>query len=407
MQTFSISEPSLAQQSKKSSSLENLPNVKNQNKISQNQDITSVSSDNLPNLTMSDLFSYMQFAASQTSYSFVDSSKNYLDTTVTVARGLAILKIMGFTNYIFPTNSRLTIFKNFGDPIKGGFPIQNTTDNPSIMGTYGVVQSAQLLNINLKSLKDGIVSFLLTKYQNNTNMGGFREDFQTDVFASLQSTYYAVMSFKILGVQFNQTQKSQMVSFLQSLWDGTGHFFKNTNDPDQSTFLTSFEAISILYSLGTTGSFMDQVNAGFPLYVNAHQDKTGNALSALHILNKTSAINVTAAVQFILQSQYNGTAFPNDIGGFSTNNSTQAENSLSSGVTLTHTYYAILGLYSSGYLTNHTQLSFQTLYSSQNHFNNLKNEILVGQNSSLTAEINSFGFKNYYGEITSVLNISP
>lgn len=421
LQTFSTSELTSSNQSDISPSHTTTTSGLQSPTVAQSQVAQSqVNNTNLRNMSMSDLYTYLQNSATIVKNSFIDSTGVHLDTTVTTARALTILKITGMTNYIIPTiTARSAIFKNFGTSIDGGFPISNASAIPTIIGTYGVVESGQMLNLPLpmQAIQKDAITYINSKYQNNTKIGGFKEAYEKNIVASVHTTYYAVEALKVLGVQLNSTQKIQITDFLQSLWNSNG-YFNNTYDSDQSVILTSFQAISILNDIGTNSSLWTDVTSHFSQFIKANQDQTGvftggihspgavasvddtgSAISALYILNQTNAINIGSADQFMLQSQYNGTAFPNDLGGFANNNSTFVATSQSSGVTLAHTYYAMLGLYASGYISNHTVLSFETQYSTNNDFNKLTNEIPVGQNSTFTAQLSSFNYKNYYGEL--------
>ena len=427
VQTFSTSESASLKQTKNTFSDVTPTKYNNEKIVTQNTVTSSSDYNNLRNLSISDLFDYLLVSYTTVSNSFIDSGKDHLDTTATVAKGLAILKMLGLTGYVIPVNNKTEIFKNFGSPIDGGYLVQQTVSNPSILGTYGVIESTELMNLttSLSSIKTNAETFLMSKYIVFAgNQAGFKEDYQTSVNASIESTYYAVQALKTLGYQFNSSISGNIYNFLNSLWNGNGHFFSNRNDVDQSTILTSFQAISVLYDLNQTNQpLWNEINTGFPQFINSTQvkdgiftgaisstgnanvDDTGSALAALYILNKINQINVTTAVQFILQSQYNG-SISGDKGGFSYNNSTQSSTSQFSGVTLTHTYYAILGLYVSRYLSNRSQFSIQTQYSTGNTFNNLNNEILYGQNSNFTAQINSLNYKNYYGELDLSINVT-
>ncbi len=418
MQSFSTSESTHNEQTDSSSSQNSLSNSNKQKVLSQNQLTTATTpSTNLRNLSLSDLFNYLKFSANQVPNSFIDSYKDYMDTTVTVAKGLAILKMLGFTNYIIPDVNKTGIINNFDQVNNKGFKLYKDSSSASIVGTYGAVESTVLLDsvYNYELLRPGAISYLNSKYYNTSTIGGFREDFQTNITASIQSTYYAVQALKALGYTFSPDQITKIYAFLQSMWNSQGHYFSNTNDPDLSVFETTFQSITILYDLGQTSQQLwSEVASGFPQFVNSNQDKsgvfngaihssngvanvddTGSALSTLYMLNKLNSVNVTSAIQFIINSQYNGTAFTKDVGGFSYNNSTQSSLSQFSGVTLSHTYYAILGLYATGYLSNNSQFSFETEYSSSNNINRLKNEILVGQNTTFTAQIYVLNYKNY------------
>ena len=55
--------------------------------------------------------------------------------------------MLGLTGYVIPVNNKTEIFKNFGSPIDGGYLVQQTVSNPSILGTYGVIESTELMNL--------------------------------------------------------------------------------------------------------------------------------------------------------------------------------------------------------------------------------------------------------------------
>jgi hypothetical protein len=393
--------------------------------------LSSSNSENyLRNLSMSDLFNYIR--SSYSSNSFQDSKQNQLDTTITVSRGLAILKMIGLTGYAIPLGNGTSIYSDFS-PISanGGFSIHSSISESSVMGTYGVLLSSQLLNLAVKltQIQDQVTNYLLSKYSTFSTGSGFKEDYQTVLNGSILTTYYGVQSLSILNYKFSQDQIDQISEFLLSMWDNNSFFFRNENDKEQSEILTSFQAISILNTLNKSGNIDSNlwlnIKNGFPSYINSNQessgvfnggihsnsinanvDDTGSAISALYILDKTQEINLTSAIDFILQSQYLGSIFSDDKGGFSSNNATHSETSQNSDVKLRHTYYAILGLYASGYLTNHTDISLQTQFSKENNVNDLENEIIVGQNTSLSMNLNVMNFKNIYQETNIDLDVN-
>ena len=425
VQTFSTSEFNSQKQYSKNSDVINSP-INQISKLGTKNSITSSNTTNTSNiLSISNLFNYLSNLSGIVVNSFVDSPTDYLNTTITVARAFAILKILGFTGYIIDINNINLVVKYFNDfgPIKsdGGYPILNGLPDSSIAGTYGVLETVQLLNLFYQEslIKVQTQKYLLSKFYVSNNQAGFKEDYQTNVTASIASTYYAIEALKVLNYKgFNQTQMDQINQFLYTLWTANS-YFSNANDPDQSIIITSFEAISILQDLNSMGStnttLYNTVQANFPNYLAANQDKTGkyvgglhdptktanvddtgSGLTALYMLNKLNAINVTSAIQFIINSQYNGTHFTNQIGGFSSNNGTTLDSNQFSDVKLSHTYYAILGLYSSSYLYNLTKISIQTDYSKNNNLNDNTNELLVGQNQFFSAQFNTLNYKNYY-----------
>ena len=396
-------------------------NTKPQSVQTLNKVDSTVPTSNLRNLSMSDLLTYLKASFTYKQGYFVDSSYDYLDTTITAAKALTTLKILGLTGYVVPLdNNKTKIYTNFGNvQTNGGFPVKSGLNETSIMGTFGAVETIQLLNLAVQyiQINNKTTSYLLSNYYLDQGLGGFKESYQTNL--SVQSTYYAVRALNILGYQFSQAQVANITSFLQSLWNTNG-YFSNTNDVDQSTILTSFQAISVLNILNQSHTvdqtFFNLIKTNFPQFIASHQnqdgvfaggihststqptvDDTGSALSALYILNDLNQINVTGAVQFILQSQYLNGQFGKDIGGFAPNNSTESSTAQYSDVTLSHTYYAILGLYSSGYLTNNTAFSFETQFSIDNSINTFKNEMVIGQNTTLNTHINTLDFKNAFG----------
>ena len=276
VQTFSTSELNSQKQYIKNNDVINSP-INQVSKISTKNSITSSNTSNTSySLSISNLFNYLDNLSGYVINSYVDSSADYLNTTITVARAFAILKILGFTGYIInikDINSVVKYFNNFG-PIKtdGGYPILNGLPDSSIAGTYGVLETVQLLNLFYQEslIKTQTQKYLLSKFNVLKNQAGFREDYQTNVTASIASTYYAIEALKILNYkEFNQTQMDQINQFLYSLWTANS-YFSNVNDPDQSIIITSFEAISILKDLDSMGStnttLLNNVESNFELF---------------------------------------------------------------------------------------------------------------------------------------------
>ena len=422
IQSFSVPSKASQEQSNMTTSSFKSSNLNEQKVLNQNQisKINSVTSD-LRNLSISNLLNYLQTAYTYELNKFIDSTYDYLDTTLTTARAVAILKMLGLTKYVI-TSNETAIYDNFGAPkSNGGFAIQSSVADASVVGTYGALETIHMFNMVpiYNTIHTKAENYLHSKFYIFNNQAGFKEDYQSGIDASVQTTYYAVNALNILNYHFNQTEVNQISAFLESLWNPSNNYISNANDPDQSVILTTFEAVSTLYTLNMSSpvnsSFWNNIATGFSSYLNSQQDQsgvftggihetgatanvddTGSAISALYLLNKTTSINLDSAIQFMLQSQYSGTKFSQDVGGFSPNNSTESTSTQFSDVTLSHTYYAILGLYSSGYINNQTSFSFQTQFSRDNTVNDKKNEFLAGTNTTLSVELNSFNFKNVY-----------
>lgn len=373
-------------------------------------------------LSINNLLLYLKSLYDASSNSFVDSQSRKHNTTVTTARSIAILKMTGLMGYVIPEGDYLKIFEGFGSSENGGYKIHQSTEETSIVGTYGVVLSAEMLNLNLRldKLRTDVPEFILSKYVESGNSSGFKEDSSIENSFSIKSTYYAVHTLSILDYKFNQTVVDNITNFLKTSWNPNLKYFNSSFDLFQSEILTTFQALSILYFLNQTNSididFWNEIKNSYPSYLMSRQetngslsggiasqnneanvDDTGLALSSLLILNPSNLeVNYTNATLFILKSQFPTGIIEVDKGGFSFNNNSHIEDISDSGVRLSHTYNSILGLYSNSYLFNNTNLEFETDYSKSNKVNDNNNEILPGHETFITTKLISLDDKSYY-----------
>jgi len=110
--------------------------------------LTTLSSE----LNLLHLLLYITTSLDQNDHSFDDiPSRDFrpadFNTTITNVHALTALKITGLHKYAISTiNQEEEIFNSLGHSINGGYKIHYLAQEPSVVGTYGVVLSAQLLD---------------------------------------------------------------------------------------------------------------------------------------------------------------------------------------------------------------------------------------------------------------------
>ena len=392
--------------------------------LSQKAQVSSVTTQK--SLDLDNLKKYLASLYDDQSSSFTGSNTRKINTTVSTARALAVLKMTGIQGFLIPNSRELSVFNGLGTlTASGGYKVHQAHDQATIMGTYGVVLSTELMNLNFKliQMKDDVQTFVLSHYKKVNSSGGFYENTDSSAQLSIKTTYYAVSILNILNFQFNGSMISEITNYLKSSWNGEKKYFISITDFDQTEITTSFQATSILYLLNQTHSinttFWNAIKADLSTYISSKQQTsgvlsggifsekvnepnvvdTGAALSIHHLFNQSSSIDINKAVSFILNSQLPKNLLTIEKGGFSFNNKTHDDDiSTGNGVKLSYTYYATLGLYSSGYLTNNTKIIFSTDYSGSCNNQCKYNEIIPGQESTITSKIKTLDEYTFFSD---------
>ena len=402
-----------------------------QNVLSSQQISSSNSNNNTNSFSLDNLFAYMTYIYDGNTHTFLSTTENVSYTTaLTDMEALAIIKMTGLENYLLldQAGNKADIANNFqlaessANTNICGYPIVQSQPNPSLAGTFGALMTFYLLNLSTElkifggidtSYSSGMRYILSRLFSNSTN-SGFQETFDSPGSLPIASTYWGVEILALLHtvVQYsmNSSVFNGIINTLQDhLYQQGNIYYFNDSDVFISSIVKSFYAISILQTLNNTfpGLFHNSTNAqtlfaevktGLPNWLASLQTTkgafvgalqapesvqpnvidTGAALAILDILNGSSQqFNVTLANKFLIASQYNGTYSPNDKGGWGLNNATYLSNE-SPNVNVENTFYAILGLYSSGYITNNLHVSVESQYGQTHNNNYYNNSVIAG-----------------------------
>jgi hypothetical protein len=379
-------------------------------------------------LSIIDLFSFMKSVYNTEFHTFRSSPvRDFLpagfNTTVATAQALAILKMSGLYSYIITDlEEGNNLFDSLGSfTSDNGFKIHNSVLESSISGTYGVILSAQLLDQRsfIRTNTEIMVNYFFENFRTfGDNLGGFFETYDIEDDAPISTTYYAVHSLSMLNYDFNDTLRTQITNLLIRAWNqGNKQYFA---DPvgNNSEILSSFQALSTLLFLNQSGSinisFLNEIKINYPVWISSRQTKlgpfiggfnsteasattldTGSVLATLYLLENLTTIDVPSANNFLINSQYLSSSHnAQSRGGFSSNNSTHSS-SIDLDVRVKYTFYAILGLYSSGYFANNTEITLETEFSRNSDINDLNNEIIIGNFDELYFRISLLNYRTF------------
>lgn len=399
--------------------------------ILSSQQTSSSNSNYLNNFSIDNLYTYLANIYDSASYTFKSTtgSNNYA-TALTYMQALAILKMSGLENYILANgeNEKFSIANNFNlsancvNSNTCGFPIVQTQKSSSLSGTFGTLMTFYLLSLE-SSLKiyagqsssyGPTMNYILSRLFLNSTNSGFTESFDPIGSLPISSTYWGVESLALLQpivhYAINNSVLNGIINTLKNqLYHQGNNYYFNDSTIGVSSILKSFYAVSILQALNNTypTQFMGNNNAtalftqlqtGLPDWLVSLQRTsgkfigglqapesiqpniidTGAALAIFDMLNTSSTqFNVSNAIQFILRSQYNLQYSAANIGGWGQNNATFLPN-VTPDVNVENTFYAILGLYSSGYITANLHFSIETEYSRNNNNNYYNNSMIAG-----------------------------
>lgn len=372
------------------------------------------------NLSMDDLLGYMKGLYDTQSSSFRDSTKGF-NTTVATSQALALLQLTGLQSYVFGASEKTKIWDRLmdGRTDEGGFRVHSSVDEASVIGTYGALVAGQLLDrgFSLKQIKNSVENYLLSHY--NDTLGGFVESYDsTDQVDVVRTTYHAVHGLDALGYSFTVAQVDAISGMLDGMWDNTDKLFVPHEDSTDSSVLTSFYAITTMRFLNKSqpipAANWDKYKTGLATSVTSLQDTTGgvddgavvvpgfdpnvvdtgSALALLYTIDELGTLNLTAADQFLLRSQLLTDEEVLGVGGFSYNNSTH--NSTKTQVQLRYSYFSVLGLYASGYVTNNTEVLVSTSFNRLGQYSDRTNEVVVGNfESEIYSQVQLLDFRSY------------
>lgn len=239
----------------------------------------------------------------------------------------------------------------------GGATLQPGIQPPTQSNTFAITNTIDILDgwaeadlqLPDRVLKENITRWVgalqnTTPATNNPNYGGFL-GYPDAEQATLAGTYFAIQTLTIINetstvdydIAFNFTITLQRLN--ASIYPDTVGGFANTND-SVATVAATFYALEILstprgfpelsrinstLAISWLNSCQVLINPNLPSYggfVNGRNTSTPDlqstymAIRGLHILNGLTAINQSAALEYILSHHNQDTNYPQYFGGF-------------------------------------------------------------------------------------------
>ncbi|MFX1250153.1 MAG: hypothetical protein ACFFCZ_00885 [Promethearchaeota archaeon] len=283
--------------------------------------------------------------------------------------------------------------------------VVNSTQ-PSIAGTFGVLNSYYILRARFKSFDfpemDKVQNFLFSKY--DADVGAFGE---TGATLSLETTYQAVELFTTFDMNLTDSHINQIKDYIESKW--TGQYFDDVQSQG-SAIADSWYACSILNYLGSINdtNYLNQYTVNLTAWLQDQQTEEGNfekegslkneilsqtayALLTLELLGtlQTAVFNLTQAIDFISKCQYNDSEYGDYVGGFS-----NTINGTLTYVRLSNTRLAVQAFYTIGLFENTTEVTVKTT-TPQKWGIDKENEIIQGKETDLYVDFDVFNSSSF------------
>jgi hypothetical protein len=373
-------------------------------------------------------------------------------TSIATYEALAVLRIFGLDYYQFFSNWQnyeVAIADKLLDDLKdesgsGGFRLSPIVSNPSIEGTFGVVNSLWLMNqlsLHLNKKAQDIMNYTIRDTFDLTEFGFHENGRNPDLKSTFQALSILDSIYKVVfEVQdptitpiVNQTIRDFMTNYAVNIFDfinsflvDTTYFYDNTSlrSPIEETWY-ALQAISVLENFSTLlgislpKNLIDYqlpIQSWLPLFLkdtgmtkggygfseSATTQETGIVYAISHLLNITEDIDHIEALKFINSSQFlkreNRTYIITekiDIGGFSPNNLTHSQPDTSNRVNIHDTYYASLVYLLSLNVFDSINLNLETTYFKNYPQINQSNYFIQGEISSLYLGMTTFDYKSH------------
>ncbi|MHA1947695.1 MAG: hypothetical protein ACW97W_16445 [Candidatus Hodarchaeales archaeon] len=384
-------------------------------------------------------------------------------TTIATYEALAALRIFGLDYYQFGDKWQINedaiadfFYIDFEDPSNsGGYLLTEEAKNPSVEGTFGVVNSFWLmdeLNTRLKPFAPNLVNYVINQTF-RTVEGGFHEigstsDLKTTFQAlSILETIYNLILELIDDVnpvpqEVNQSMEDFMGNHLGDIFNFVNDsFVDNTYFHDNNEFRTPIEntwyavkSIAILerfsnlygiliskglidYQIPVTAWLNSLVKSsgitkgGFGFGEYATTKETGLAYAIHNLFNTTDSIDDSTAIAFVNSSQFlqheNRTYVTSErihLGGFGPNNITYSDIDLNNKINIHDTYYASLAYLLSGSVFESIDLSLETSFFQENPEINISSYLIQGEITSLEVILTSYDYKSH-GSLNLITSI--
>ena len=382
-------------------------------------------------------------------------------TSVATYEALSSLRIFGLDYYQFGTewqDNELAIadklFFDLEDPAEsGGFLLTTEVNNPSVEGTFGVVNSLWLMNeltLKLKSLTPSLLNYIENYTFSSVDYGfheiGTTSDLKTTFQAlSIIETIYNVIlevEDETTTPKVNQSIRDFMGTYLSDIFtfvnssfvDNT--YFHDSNQyrsPIENTWyalesITILDRFSDLFSISMPNSIIDYqipvtnwlnslvkidglTKGGFGFSEYATTKETGLSYAIHSLFNTTDNIDDVTAITFINSSQFlqheNRTYITSErihLGGFGPNNITYSNSDLNNRINIHDTYYASIAYLLSGSTFESIELSLETSYFQTNPEINATNYIVQGEISTLRMTMISYDYLSH-GSLNLITSI--
>ncbi len=386
-------------------------------------------------------------------------------TSIATYEALAALRIFGLDYYQFGEKWQIIedaiadyFYIDFEDPSEsGGFLLTKEAKNPSVEGTFGVVNSFWLmdeLNTKLKPLVPNLLNYIVNHTFNIVD-GGFHEIGST---SDLKTTFQALSILEtiynlILEVidddnpvppEINQSIEEfignnlgDIFNFINNSYVYNTYFHDNNEfrSPIENTWyaiksIAILEQFSNLYSISIPKglanyqiSLTNWLNSlvkssgltkgGFGFGEYATTKETGLAYAIHSLFNTTDSINDSAAITFVNSSQFlrheNRTYVTSErihLGGFGPNNLTYSDSDLNHRINIHDSYYASLAYLLSESVFESIDLSLETSFFQENPDINVSSYLVQGEMTSLEIMMISYDYKSHgsMNLITSIDN---
>ncbi|MHA1444030.1 MAG: hypothetical protein ACTSR4_04700, partial [Candidatus Hodarchaeales archaeon] len=382
-------------------------------------------------------------------------------TSVATYEALASLRIFGLDYYQFGNQwqdyelaiaDKLII--DLEDPSEsGGFLLTTEVNDPSVEGTFGVVNSLWLmdeLTLKLKPLTPKLFNYIENHTFSKVDYGFYELDSISDLKTTFQALSILEMIYDVvlevvddtITPIVNQSIRDFMGNYLSNIFNfvnntfGEDSFFHDGNEhrsPIENTWyalksIAILEHFSNLFNISMSNSLTDYqspvtnwlnslvknsglTSGGFGFEEDATTKETGLAYAIHSLFNTTDNINHLAAISFINSSQFlqheNRTYITSErvhLGGFGPNNITYSNSDSNNRINIHDTYYASLAYLFSGSVFESIELSLESTYFQQNPQINATNYIMQGEISTLEMSLISYDYVSH-GSLNLITSI--
>ncbi|MHA1512635.1 MAG: hypothetical protein ACTSRJ_01045 [Candidatus Hodarchaeales archaeon] len=391
---------------------------------------------------------------------FLENVGGY-STSVATYEALASLRIFGLDYYQFGNQwqdyelaiaDKLII--DLEDPSEsGGFLLTTEVNDPSVEGTFGVVNSLWLmdeLTLKLKPLTPKLFNYIENHTFSKVDYGFYELDSISDLKTTFQALSILEMIYDVvlevvddtITPIVNQSIRDFMGNYLSNIFNfvnntfGEDSFFHDGNEhrsPIENTWyalksIAILEHFSNLFNISMSNSLTDYqspvtnwlnslvknsglTSGGFGFEEDATTKETGLAYAIHSLFNTTDNINHLAAISFINSSQFlqheNRTYITSErvhLGGFGPNNITYSNSDSNNRINIHDTYYASLAYLFSGSVFESIELSLESTYFQKNPQINATNYIVQGEISTLEMSLISYDYVSH-GSLNLITSI--